>query len=402
MIKELFKKRYVKVFTLLSLLFFITMIVIESINERFWLHDLEVMYSAADALLSNEQVYGKYFGLTTGYYKYSPFTLFLFVPYTFLPYKIACVLHFFIVGFSAISSVLLLDKMIRKYIFNYPKKYYLTLFATLIAIIIHLVRDLHLGNINVILIFLIMSAVYFLLESKYIKFAIILGVVIITKPYFIVLIVPLLLHKYYKAIVSLAIVGVSFVLVSLMLIGFSKGVDLYFNWFAAMLDHTSYLTSNNTIFYIINRYTGVLIGSKHAFLLLGLISVISSLFFWLFIRTKEGITESKRKKNQAVLFQVSILIALIPNVFITDTEHFIFSLPVLAILILYFSIKKRFVWIPLLVFMIFLYGGNSTDLMGDYINENYKQLGLLGIGNLALILTTVIIYVKNNRIWDKE
>jgi hypothetical protein len=400
MIRELFKSRAAKLFAILTFLLFITMFTFQIINERFWLHDLEVMYSAADSFMNNEPVYGVSFGLESGFYKYSPFTLFFFMPYALLTYKVACIIHFFISLLCAVALIPLLDQIVRKHLFNYPRKYHLTLFVTIIAVLIHLVRDLHLGNINVILVFLLTLSLRYLLADKHIKFGILLAIVILTKPFFIVFVLPLLLHKKYKAIVSVAVAGALFILISMLAIGFPESIDFYFDWFAAMLDHSSYLNSKNTIFYIYNRYTGVQIGSEYAFLLLGIIAVISSVFFWLFIRTKLGVEKTKTEKNRALIIHLAILIAIVPNVFITDTEHFLFSLPIISTLILYFSVKKRFLWVPLLAFLIFLYGGNSTDMMGDYINENYKNLGILGIGNLALILMMLIIYVKNRKVWE--
>lgn len=402
LIRELFKSRAAKLFAILTISLFLTMFTFQLINERFWLHDFEVMYSAAKAFMNNEPVYGLSFGLGTGYYKYSPFTLFFFVPYSLLTYKAACIVHFFITLFCAILVIPLLDQIVRKHLFNPPKKYHLTLFITLIAILIHLVRDLHMGNINVILVFLLTLSLKFLLENKVVQFGILLAIVIMTKPFFIVFVLPLLLHRRFKEIISLMIAGASFVVISLILIGLPESIDFYFDWFAAMLDHTSYLYSNNTIFYIFNRFTGILIGSQYAFLLLGIIVVLTSLFFWQFIRKKEGVEKTIIEKNRALVIHLAVLIAVIPNVFITDTEHFIFSLPIITILILHFSVKKRFLWVPLVAFFIFLYGGNSTDMMGDTLNEYYKKMGLLGIGNLALIVMVMLIYAKNHNDWENE
>ena len=402
--RRLFETKASKLFALLTFLLFMTMLTFQLINERFWLHDLEVMYAAATALLENGQIYGTSVGLDTGFYKYSPFTLFFFVPYALLPYKVACILHFLITLACAMLTFPLLERIIRRYLFDNKKKYYLTLFIVLIAILIHLVRDLHLGNINMILVFLLTLSIQYLIENKYVKFGIIIAFIIITKPYFIVFVLPLLLHKKYKEILSIGAVGALSVVLSLILIGFSKGIDLYFDWFAAMLDHSSYLKSNNTIFYILNRYTGISIGTEFSFLLLGIIAVITSLYFWRIIRINnknEVLSHEERtnRKNIALIIHLFVLIAFIPNVFITDTEHFLFSLPLISILIQYFSIPKRFVWIPLIAFMIFLYGGNSTDMMGDYLNENYKIMGLLGIGNLMIITTALIVYHKNRNSW---
>ncbi len=256
--------------------------------------------------------------------------------------------------------------------------------------------DLHLGNINVILVFLMTLSLKFLLESKHIKFGLVMAIVIMTKPFFIVFVLPLLLHKKYKEILSLAGAGTGYVLISLIVIGLPSSIDMYFDWFAAMLDHNTYLFSNNTIFFIINRYTGVLIGKEYSFLLLGIIAVVSTIYFWLLIRKTKG------NNNGALMAHIFMLIAVIPSVFITDTEHFILSLPLIAIIVQYFSIKKRFLWIPLFAFIIFLYGGNSTDMMGDELNEYYKRMGMLGIGNLTIIATVIFLYTKNRKAWDGE
>jgi hypothetical protein len=403
MIQHLFKTRAAKLFAMLTFLLFMTMLTFQLINERFWLHDLEVMYSAAEAMLHKEPIYGTSFGLGTGFYKYSPFTLFFFVPYAVLPYKAACILHFFITLFSAIITIPLLEELIRKYLFSNRRKYYLTLFVTIVAILIHLVRDLHLGNINMILVFLLTLSLKFLLERKHLLFGAVVAIIILTKPYFVVFVLPLILHEKKKEIKSVLLFGCLFVFFSLVVFGFKTGFQLYLDWFDAMLNHSTYLYSNNTIFYLINRYTDFLIGHEYAFLLLGIIVVLTTIYFWFILRKFNDNTEQANlEKNRALVVHLAILIAFIPNVFITDTEHFLFSLPLISILILHFSKKKRWLWIPFLALILFLYGGNSTDMMGDYLNENYKSFGMLGIGNLLIIATTFIVYHNHRKEWKFE
>ena len=377
------------------------MITFQIINDRFWLHDLEVMYSAAEALLNQEQIYGTSFGLSTGFYKYSPFTLFLFVPYALIPYKIACIIHFMITLFCAILLVPLLEQITRSYLFRYPKKYYLTLFVVISTAIIHLVRDLHLGNVNMILVFCLTLAVKCLLEKKHLKFGVIMAIVIMTKPFFIVFVLPLLLHRKFKEIFSIAAFGALFVVLSLFIIGLPESFDLYLSWFSAMLDHSSYLHSNNTIFQLVYRYFGITIDSKYAFALLGVIVLCTSLLFGFINRSKNGIKKSEAAQNKALIIHLYVLIAVIPSVFITDTEHFLFSLPLISIIVQYFSIPKRFIWAPIFAFIFFLYGGNSTDMMGDSLNEDYKNLGLLGISNLIIIGTVLTLYIMNHKKWER-
>ena len=65
-------------------LFPVLYLVLLFINQRFQLSDFNVYYGAADALMNGEQVYGKSFGLSSGFYKYSPEALVPFLPFAFL------------------------------------------------------------------------------------------------------------------------------------------------------------------------------------------------------------------------------------------------------------------------------------------------------------------------------
>ena len=76
-------------FILFASIIFAAVFIVEKINGRFWLNDFRVYYSAAQALVNHQQVYGIPFGLQTGFFKYSPFVAILFVPYTFFPFEVA-------------------------------------------------------------------------------------------------------------------------------------------------------------------------------------------------------------------------------------------------------------------------------------------------------------------------
>ena len=81
-ISNIKKHPFVWMMVFLCLFFYI----LQNVNDRFWMNDLVVAYTAAQQLLSGQQIYGKAFGLGSGFYKYSPFTLFLFIPFAFLPF----------------------------------------------------------------------------------------------------------------------------------------------------------------------------------------------------------------------------------------------------------------------------------------------------------------------------
>ena len=77
------RHRFVWILSLCFILFFI----MENINGRFNLHDFQVDYTAAKHLRTDLPVYGQAFGISSGVYKYSPFTLFFIMPLTWIVHK---------------------------------------------------------------------------------------------------------------------------------------------------------------------------------------------------------------------------------------------------------------------------------------------------------------------------
>src|SRR5262245_36938147 len=102
-------------FILFAVMIFAAIFAVEKINDRFWLNDFKVYYSAAHALINGQQVYGIPFGLDTGFYKYSPFVAMLFVPYTFFSYEAASIIHFVILSTVTILTIIILGRLIGKY-----------------------------------------------------------------------------------------------------------------------------------------------------------------------------------------------------------------------------------------------------------------------------------------------
>lgn len=393
MLNYIFKDKSTKTFAIIAVVLFTAILIIEKINGRFWLNDFKVFYSAAEALLNDEQVYGKAFGLSTGFYKYSPFTLIFFTPFTLFSYEIASIIHFLIIGLCTIFTIIQLEQIIGKYLFEYGKKSYLTFVSIFLCVVLHLVRELHLGNINMILLALLGLSLKFSLESKPIRSGLLLAIAIITKPYFIICVLPFLLHRRYKEVITVTASGILFVLLSAIAIGFSASITLYLDWFAAMMDHSSYLTSNHTVFALLNKYTGLSIQPTYALPFLGVIGAISCLYFW-----KAGNTSDKSTSfvstSESLLIHYYFLIAIIPNILITDTEHFLFSLPLIAVLVLYLSKIKHRLWTVLFILLIFLYEGNSSDLIGKNLAGKFENFGILGISNLIIIGIVIFVYSK--------
>ena len=384
MVNSITYERPVKYFILFSAILFIAIFIIENINHRFWLNDFKVFYMAAEAMFTNKQVYGTPFGLDTGFYKYSPFTLLFFAPFTILQYGTAAIIYFFLNAACIIATILILHQIMSKYIFNNRKITFLILFFSLICIINHLVRELHLGNTNMILVLLLSLSLKASLESKQLLAGLLLAFAVLTKPYFLICILPIILFKNYKTVIYFLISVLTCVILTLLVTGFSKGNLLFMEWIFAMKEHSSYLVSQHTIFSLIQHYSGLIIPSSYGIMLLGLTGTL--LYFYFSRRYEPG------KNNYTQIIFFFLLIAMVPSLLITDTEHFLFSLPLIIILVLHLANFKNYVWIFLFVIIMFMYGGNSSDILGKKLAHNFEEWGILGISNLLLIGAIALLY----------
>ncbi len=382
------------IFISVSVVLFALMVVIETKNGKFSTEDFKVFYMAAKAMLNGEQIYGVSFGLSTGFYKYSPFMLFIFSGYSLFSFKIAAIIHFILSSVAAIFSIIILEQFVNKYLFTNIKRRVFTSFLILLSVLLHVVRDLHMGNTNTIIIFLFILMIKLIIEYKEILAGILFALIILLKPYFIVLILILFLFKKRTTLISMILTGTTLTLFTAVILGFSNSYNLHLDWFKAMLRHSDYLYSPYTIIYLLDYYLGVTIPQNFAFVLLGIIVMLISFVFWSSAK-KYG----NEEENKSLILGFFIIIALIPSVLITDVEHFVFSLPIITILILYLKNKKNYLWITAFVLVVFLFGGNSQDLVGKELTLKIKFWGWVGIANIIFIITLITSYFFDKKIW---
>lgn len=391
-------------FILYNGLIFVVIFCVENINHRFWLNDFRVYYLAAKALIGGEQVYGIAFGLGTGFFKYSPMTLLLFTPYTLVPIHIANIIHFLTISCCTIATFLVLKQIIVDHLFAPKiKRTHLLLMAVFLIVLIHLIREVHLGNINMVIVLLLSFALNSILRSKYITAGFLLALVIITKPYFIFFcLLPLLMHRKIKTILSLTIFLLIFFAIPSVFLGFSKNISLHQEWLSAMFEHSNYLNSNHTIVSLIQFYFYTAIPYKITFYLIVFIGLLYIIYFWLNNQADNKNGNVSLLKNKSFIIQYFLLIAIVPNLLITDTEHFLFSLPLITIHVFFLSTSKNYILVGCFILLAFFYGGNSSDLLGKEISRQFENHGLLGSSNLIIILSVIYIYSKNKYNWILE
>ena len=97
-----------------------------------------------------------------------------------------------------------------------------------------------------------------------------------------------------------------------------------------------------------------------------------------------------------------LLIALMPTLFKTDTQHFLFSVPLLLILCCYFFTHRNIIALVLFILFVILYDGNSYDIFGRELSNRIYNMGVLGISNILIASLTLIIYFRDVRNGQKE
>jgi len=385
-------------FFVFATLFLGAVFYIEKINGRFWLNDFKVYYSAAQAFLNGEKIYGTPFGLATGFYKYSPFVLLLFTPYCFFTFETASVIHFIVLSASAIGSVIVINNIIGKYIF--PKrneKEIILMSLSLLCIAVHLTRELHLGNVNIVVLLLVSVALRYILKSNFKASGIFIAFAIIIKPYFCFLFFPLFVFKKWKTIFSVGLSLSIFILTTILIFGFSRSYSMHQEWIQSMLEHGNYLQSSHTIPSLIQNYFHPSLLGYSQF---AVIAALSSLFMIFFGIKRKGILKKENpEQEEGIIFIIAYLvsISLIPNLVITDTEHFLWSLPLIMILLYYFSLLKSYFGYTAFIILLFFFGGNSTDLLGKSLSAKFDELGLLGISNLFIIALVLYLFSFRNK-----
>lgn len=371
-------------FALLPVLYLVLLFM----NHRFQLSDFNVYYGAADALMNGEQVYGKAFGLSSGFYKYSPEVLVPFLPFAWLKYDVAAVLFYL---FNTVIFILLLNEL--KQVFfckvQWGKEVWMYIILTVAFFGDQLERELFLGNVNALLLLLTLWSFRLINKNERAKAGLLYAVVLCFKIHFLILLPYFILKKQWKVLLFTIIGLIGMALVLFVCVP-NRFVVLHNQWWKAVQAHNIQLDrSPNTIYHFIQH----VLSSFHmavvpiAAVLIGL--AISGLAFLKFIW-----------KNIGKGFQIQeglVLIALIPILTHTDTEHFLWAMPIVLIVLLTLSTwNKKGKWIGgIILFLVsipFLF--NSPDIVGSAMSKSLDEGGL-GI-SLMLLLVLSFLYQTVN------
>jgi hypothetical protein len=374
-------------------LFPVLYLVLLFINHRFQLSDFNVYYGAADALINGEQVYGKAFGLSSGFYKYSPEILVPFLPFALLKYDVAAVLFYMI----NTGIVLLLLNEFKQTFFKSLEWGMEVWFFLIVAVLFfgdQLERELFLGNVNALLLLLTLWSVRSIENNQRAKAGVIYAVVLCFKIHFLILLPYFILKKEWKVLLytALGLLGTAIVLFACVP---KRFIVLHSQWLKAVQAHNVQLDhSPNTIYFFIQK----VLSSMHMSVIpvaavvigLGIAGVGYLTFIW---------------KNVGKGFQSNealILLALIPVLTHTDTEHFLWAMPFFLMILITVSTwnKKGKIAAGVVLFFAsipFLF--NSPDIVGKGLS---KQLDEGGIGFMLILLLLLSFLYRSVKVFRNQ
>lgn len=390
-----YPRRFQFAFALIALLLF----VVEHVNGRFWLNDFRVYYGAGEALLRGTPLYGEAHGLDTGIFKYAPLLALVYALFALLPYAIAASVQYVLITLAFLDGMRRIDRLVRQRLLHGKAPAYLPLFLIALAVVVHLHRELHLGNINMMLLWLLMVALEQLDHGRFDRGGLLLGAAILAKPHFLVLLPLLVFHGQWRTMRSSVLALLIGVLLPALFLGWQANLAVHIEWLGEMARHNAALIYTggddhravNTIYSflhraVLDRFLGAP-SSGEAYVILGFIVLAFGAFV---------LMNRLRKRSDAFLFEFLLLVGLVPSITLTDTEHFLFALPVIAYLVHRLVPKAdprwlAFVAVPLLL----LYGGNFEDALGSF-SDVLIRYGALGIGSFGLLVLAAIVWARSN------
>jgi hypothetical protein len=379
-------------FILFSAITLLIVFIAQNMNHRFWLSDFSVYFYATQAFLNRGAVYGVGLGEFGGNYKYSPVLLLVFAPSVLFSFSVSSVLHYIVICISAIATVIVLQKILEKVFPEISRgNANLNMGIVLVLVLNHILRELHLGNVNIILLFFCTQAFWYALNSRGIPSGILLGISLLFKPYLLVLALPFAFHKKYRTLLAALGTIVFPVLLMAIFFGFDRIYLLHKQWVNAMLVHSIQQTSHQSISALLQYYFSFPTTLFIQFFML-VCFILFGLVVFYFFKSKQGNEDYQLNRNSYLVFLFFSVLAFIPNLLNTDIGHFVFTLPLVALSFRFLLYQKKSAFLAIFGLLILLYGSNSPELFGSGLSNKIDHMGTIGLANLALILLAAYLF----------
>lgn len=372
----------------------------EIINHRFWLSDLEVYYRTAGRLWEGKNLY-RY--VEDGHYvfKYSPVSAAFFIPLLLLPFSLAKIVYWLFLSFI-IAKIFRNSLRCASSDFIDPidkTRFNSTLIFLAILFAVHYLRELHLGQVNFLLLACYVWSAVLLENNKPISYGFLIAATLFLKPFGLIFIPWLILNKKFREtgwiITALAVLA----LIPLI---FYRDFSLFTGQYQAWMNELKielankqslFKPANHTIFSVIARYTplGYLIeeGSSSQRIYQLIVLALTALLTALYIRKEIPAC----RVPVAAFYDLAFLTALIPLLSFTSENAFLFTLPAAVIVFSNWHTLPR-LHKMLAVAGLLLIGGNFSELTGKKLSQWLDNWSVLTPGTLLMLF--LLFYIRNS------
>jgi hypothetical protein len=303
-----------------------------------------------------------------------------------MPFAIAKVLYWiFLSGVICLNLFLSLKIAVPGILTESPGKINRLVISLALITAVHFERELHLGQVNQLLLAAYLSAVYFWQKNKVFPSALILAASIFIKPFGFIF-VPYFLIKRQFRLTCLFLLGVLVLGLSpLLFYGWQGLISQYSGWIAelaAELGHKQNLlqNGNHTIFSIFARYSPLrllelsgMVSAVYQFVIVSALAFLSLYFI------RKGASDSLSSSGDTAL-----LMAIIPLLAFTSHNAFGFLALLVAILLCRWHALPPLGKGAALCGFVFT-GGNIHDLVGKDLWNFFSDISLVSWGTLLLL-----------------
>lgn len=382
------------ILTLIGVIYFI----IEQVNGRFQLVDFEVYYKAGVRALSGENLYrpeeDDFFR-----YKYSITAALFFIPISLLPLFTAKVCYWFLLTFVMILGYRLLWVLTKR---PFQSKIYYPLLWTGILGLVATELELHLGQVNFIILSLLLGTAYYYQQKKQNLAALFWAISIFLKPFGLLLLPYFLVRKEFKLVTSFLAIATLLFFIPIVFYGWNglwEQTQLWMHELSIEMSKKQDLLqdANHTIFSVIARYTPLSYFNFSA----GFIKIYQLIVLGI-LGSAILLTMQKTKSlEDGIAYDFAYLIALVPMLSFTDKNAFLFVLPLVFMLLINFKqLPKLSKFLAILG--LFFFGGNVRELWMRIPASGYDNVAvawdawsLIMVGSLV-IWSIFIIFIHQS------
>ena len=377
---EYMKKSKIIIFVLIFLSFLL-LFIFKIKNE---MTDFEVCYRAGKRILAGENLYR----LSDGHeqFKYLPFFAYLFIPFVFLPLSLAKAIWYFIVIFTYFFSLyfsycLLPEKR---------KKAWVLISLTFLILAKFYGRELQLGQINCLIIFLLLLMLIKIFENKEILAGFLWAFTLPIKLYALIFLPYFIIKKKFKVILWGSIFFLIILFLPSIQYGIRGNIKLLTTWKHNLSITTPSLLGvydNASIYALLIKW----FDGREILIKILLILIFFILAFLMIYAMKIG---SEKRIQKPEILESSILFILIPLLSPLGWYYnYLYSILGIMILINYFELFPRILKY-LLIFNLFLIGGTLYEILGKELFRLYTRLSIVTINYLSTIGFLVYLRFK--------